>query len=425
MKLGTPAPRILMPSRALWTPRPIAVRGPALSVRFETQLCDRHGRVERTLQRGRNTITNWGMDQLASTSVGLLINYLVLSSTQDTRKRAISGGNQLTVTYTSPSNIAVVADANFFEAADAGRTLALPSVPELKITTFTDATHVTCQTPSGDWLPGFTPPGPTVYGSATVYYTDDNTLDTYFTQFNTYDTGGSSIATDDSNSRFIHQRIFLSAVVSGSTWTVNQLGWSDGNGSHNCFGIANLTGADSIPVGKRYRVVLTVYSNYVPINLSGVTANWGGTIGSYTLDIRQEYIGRDDWNGGDNDGNFIQPHCLSDEANIYQAGWWTTAHALVSTYWQGQSGGTPPAGLDQHSKGAVTMSSYTNGQFKRTKNIRYRDTDTITNATALGCAQGGGGPMLTLRPQSGTITKPSGFWADITMPIYWTRDLPA
>ena len=65
----------------------------AFRVRYETQLCDRHGKVERVLQRGHNTITNWGMDQLASQSVTDLISYLVLSFSQDTRPmvRVVSG----------------------------------------------------------------------------------------------------------------------------------------------------------------------------------------------------------------------------------------------------------------------------------------------------------------------------------------------
>ena len=41
---------------------------------------------------------------------------------------------------------------------------------------------------------------------------------------------------------------------------------------------------------------LDVYSVYTPINLVGVAVNWGATIGAYTMDIRQEYIGQD---GGD------------------------------------------------------------------------------------------------------------------------------
>src|SRR6266545_788774 len=133
-----------LPARPLWVPRPILLPASSLSLHYETQLCDRHGRIERVLQRGRNTITNWGMDQLASQSIYALINYLVLSN-----------------------------------------------VPELKITTYSDATHVTCQTPSGQWLPGFSAPGSaTVYASATIYYTSINTLASYFTQLNTYDTAG-------------------------------------------------------------------------------------------------------------------------------------------------------------------------------------------------------------------------------------------
>ena len=367
------------------------------------------------------------MDQLASQSIYALINYLVLSSTQDARKRVLPGGNNLTVTYTSPNNITVVADQNFFLVGDVGYVLALPNVPELKITTFTDATHVTCQTPSGQWLPGFSAPGSaTVYASATIYYTSINTLASYFTQLNTYDTGGQTQTTEASNSRFVHQRIFLSATVTGSQWTVNQLGWSDGNGSHNVFGVANLAGADVIPVGKKYRVVLTVYSGYTPINLVGVAANWGPTIGNYTLDIRQEYLGNDLGSGGA-ESNFLQPHSAANYVRNWYATWWGTTHNLVASYWQGQSGGTVPGAVDYvPGTTLVSLGSYTAGQFTRTKNLRWPDTLTITNATALNCGDTGGGgyPILTLRPQSGTITKPSAYWCDVTFQIFWTRNLP-
>jgi hypothetical protein len=408
--------------RPLWTPRPIALRPASLSVRYETAICDRHGRLERVLQRGRNTITNWGMDQLASQNIYTLINYLVLSSTQTARKRALQGGNNLTVTYTSPTNISVVADAGFFASGDVGYALALPSVPELKITAFTDSTHVTCQTPSGEWLPGFTAPGsPTAYATGTVYYTSINTLDTYFTQFNTYEAGGVTLTTDASNSRFIHQRVFLSATVSGSAWVVNQLGWSDGNGSHDCFGIANLGGADNIPIGKKYRVTLTVYSGYTPIDLAGVAVDWGATIGAYTMDIRQELLGLDQ---GGYYPNVLQPSCVPNSPGV---GYATNTHALVSPYWEGQSGGTTPATLNGPflTGGSGVAGSYTNGQFKNTKTFKWPDGMSITNATVMTVSDSNYYPLLTLKPQSGTVTKPLGYWCDVTIKVFWTRDLPA
>jgi hypothetical protein len=400
----------------------------SFGVRYETQLCDRHGKVERVLQRGRNQITNWGMDQLASQAISDLIQYLVLSDTTDTRKRVMPGGTTLTVTYTSPTNIAVVASANFFVSGDAGNTLALPGgVPELKITTYTDATHVTCQAPSGEWLPGFSPPAPSVYSQATVYYTSVNTLANYFTQLNTYDTGGQTESTDASNSQFIHGRIFLSGVVSGSNWTVRQLGWSDGNGSHNIFGVAQLSSADVIPIGKRYRVIMSAYSGYTPIDLSAVTVDWGSTIGSYTMNIRQEYIGHDT-PGGTNNGNFLQPHRYQSGSGVGWTAYYKTAsHVLVPAYWQGQTGGTAPSLFTDDTGEAVTLGAYTNGQFKRTKNVRWPDTVAITGATALAIAPpivGGQVPILTLKPTSGTVSKPSGYWCDATFKVFWTRDLP-
>ncbi len=378
------------PARPIWkglTP----IRGAALKVRFETAICDRHGRLERILQRGANTITNWGMDQLASTFPQNL---------------------------TSPTNISVVSDLSFFVASDAGRTLKLPNVPELKITIYTDTQHVTCQTPSGDWLPGFSVPGsPTNYSVATIYFTDLSTLATYFTQFNTYDTGGATQTTDATNTQFIYERIFLGPAVSGSDWTVNQLGWSDGNGSHNCFGIANLASPDVISVGKKYRVKLNLYSTYTPLDLVGVAVNWGATIGNYTMNIRSVYFGYESsWT------TILQSLGGSGCRSNYR----TDNPAMPSIYFQGQSGGTDP-GLWLGNAGGqnVSFGSYTNGTYKRTKNIRWPDTQSITAAYALFVSEEAGyRPMWVMKPQSGTVTKPIGYWCDWTFPVYWTRNLP-
>jgi hypothetical protein len=377
------------------------------------------------------------MDTLASLSLKTLTDYLVLSDTQDTRKRSLPGGNTLTVTYTGVTNITVAAAQNFFEAGDVGRTLSVPNGgQELKITVYTDPQNVTCVVPQGEWLPGFTPPGtPPVYGTGAVYYTSLNQLSGYFTQFNTYDASyvpnPIRCITDNANSQFIHERVYLSAVVGGSDWTVNQVGWSDGNVGHNVFGMANLPSADIVPVGKRYRVKLQVYSIYAPINLTGVAVDWGGVIGSYTFDIRQEYIGVDQGYGTNGEGagagssrsNLLEPHSITDQTSgAYNASYRTAAYSLVSTYWQNQAGGTPPVNSGWTNAEAITLGAYTGGQFKRTKTVRWNDSTAITAATAL--AIRALYPMLTLRPQTGTVTKPTGYWCDATFKVFWTRDLP-
>jgi hypothetical protein len=426
----------LLGPRPLWTPRPIALPARSLAVRFETALCDRHGRVERVLQRGTNTITNWGMDTLASVKLKVLHDYLNLSSTADTRKRVLPGGNTLTVTYTSPSNVTVVAAQNFFEAADVGRTLSVPNGgQELKITAYTDPQNSACVAPQGEWVPGFTPPGtPPVYGTGAVYYTNNSFLATWFTKFNTYDTSylpnPIRCITDNSNSRFIHERVYLSGVVSGSDWTINQLGWSNLDASNNCFGIANLASADIVPIGKRYRVKLQIYSQYTPIDLVGVAVNWGGVIGSYTFDIRQEYMGSESGYGTGGEGagtasysNFLEPHSIGQDASACNSAFKTAAHTMVPTYWQYQSGGTPPSQTGWTDIQAPTLGAYTAGQFMRTKNLRWTDSVAITAATALGL-HGSASLHLTFKPQTGTVTKPSGYWCDATFKVFWTRDLP-
>jgi len=171
-------------------------------------------------------------------------------------------------------------------------------------------------------------------------------------------------------------------------------------------------------------VKLDVYSVYTPIQLAAVAVNWGATIGNYTMDIRQEYIGQD---GGGVQGNILAP--LTIGAGTPQACWWNATHTFVAPYWEGQSGGTlpPNAGRTSLATGGLTQGAYTNGQFKRTKNIKWPDPDAITGATAVGIAYGGapgGYSPFTLKPQSGTVNKPSGYWCDWTFSVYWTRLLP-
>jgi hypothetical protein len=195
-------------------------------------------------------------------------------------------------------------------------------------------------------------------------------------------------------------------------------------------GIANLPSADTVPIGKRYRVKLQVYSQYTPINLVGVAVDWGAVIGSYVFDIRQEYIGID-WGynsngegaGSGSRSNLLEPHSINDQTSgNYKAAYRTAAYALSSTYWQNQSGGTPPTTTGWTNLDDITLGAYTAGQFKRTKTVRWSDSVAITAATAL--AIRAYFPMLTLRPQSGTVTKPTGYWCDATFKIFWTRDLP-
>ena len=115
-----------------------------------------------------------------------------------------------------------------------------------------------------------------------------------------------------------------------------------------------------------------------------------------------------------------------------RTGFWTSAFSLGGVYWKDDAGFTD---LSSRTRGTelsgtcVFDSSYTNGQHYKTRRIRWLDTVAMTNATGFYCGQryGGTGPQhmpnLTIRPQSGTITKPSGYWCEIQFPLHWTREL--
>lgn len=408
----------------------------SLSVKWETFLCDAAGRIERPLQSGRNMITDWGMDNLQATTIMTLIDYLHLGDTTQTLKRlAGSSSATLTLDDTNPASIAVTSDVNFFEAGDVNRTLKVDGVPEMLVTGYTNAQAVTAKARGSVWLPSYTPTGVIVSGAAGIHYTNTPSLATEFTRFNTKDTGtvvNDLEVTDSANSRFNCTKVFLSGVVSGSAWTVNQLGW--GTNTTNCFGKANLGSPDTVAVGKRYRVELTVYFGFTPINLSAVTVNWGGTVGSYTCDIRQERIGKPGDIGSSSNPdpggryNFLRPTTVG----TINAGWWTSAFTMDTTKWHDDGSFTnlnSRAGQNlQTSSGALIDAAYTSGNFNFNRTARWFETSTITAATGLfigtkNTAANILQPCLTVRPTSGTITKSNGYRVEIIFPIYWSRQL--
>lgn len=410
------------PAKALWLPHRFTLPPQRVTVRFETAICDAAGRVVRKGQSGWNTVTDWGMDALAVNRQSSLVNYLHVGSSLGPAKRVLTGGITLSLnSVADPTNITVTAQSNFFLAGDAGNTLFIDGLgQELKIVTYTDATHVVCATRQSVWLPGISPTtGP--FATAGVHFTSTNTLTAQITKFNTYDTSApnnNAELNDSGNSRWIHQRIFLSAVVSGSAWSVNQLGWSDGNGSDLVFGKVNLAAPDAVAVGQRYRVQLQLYSAKTPTNIASFSANWGATIGTYDLSMREEAIGMDSSN---TEHAFCNPY-YNPAANQVQ--WWTSAFTLVPTKWDGDSGfaNLPHSGAaGTFSTGAITTGSYTNGTHKTVRNAFIPDYLTMTAATGL--AYGQFRQTLSVKCNTGTITKPIGYYAQLIFPIYWTRGI--
>lgn len=399
-----------------------------IGVRFKTQLCDSNGKVERDLQEGFNTITDWGMDSLASKRQDELIAYLHLSDTLGPVKRVATGGATLSVVVTSATSIDVTCSAGFFSAGDVGNTLSIDDfggagvTQELKITTFTDSQHVTCSTRQGAWLPGFTP-GSGPFSSYGVHFTSVNTLANQTTKFNTYDTSASNYSAelnDTGNSRTIHQRIYLSGTVSGSAWTVNQLGWSDGAAGDNVFGKVNLAITDTIPVGKKYRVTMQLYSAKTPVDISSQSVNWGATIGTYDLAIRQEVIEKD--SNSTNGNSWLNPKFSRAGFKTY---WWATAKSMNAVKWDGDSGfNRSPDGFPPNTSNTddVTDSSYVSGSHTKTRTWKIPDSITITAATKIVLTQPTNTTQpLAIRPNSGTITKPSGYWCALSFQLFWTR----
>jgi hypothetical protein len=413
------------PPKPLWVPQRYSTRPQNLSVRFKTWICDGDGKIIRPGQEGWNTITDFGMDSLATAGVETLINYLHLSSALGTAKRTLPGGTTLSLTSVAdPTNVPVTASAAFFLAGDVGNTLYIDGLgQELKITAFTDSQHVTCATRPGVWLPGLTPTtGP--FSTAGVHFTSANTLTTDFYAANTYDTGAlnyNAELNDSANSRFIHQRIYLTAAAP-SSWTINQLGWSaNGTVGGSVFGKVNLTSPDNVAIGQKYRVQLQLFSGYTPINIASQSVNWGATIGTYDLAIRQEVIPKD--------SNTTQgPSFLKLKTTSSPSGWAyaTAAFSLVSTLWEGDAGysNTPHASLAVSitDSACIINGAYTSGSHNFLRTFKLNDTSSISLATGIVLRMGSGlGQILTLKPNTGTITKPSGYYASLIFPLYWTR----
>jgi hypothetical protein len=411
---------------------PLTHRPRPMAVRFRTWICDGNGKIIREGQSGWNTITDYGMDFIAGASCSAAINYLVVSSALGPAKKVLSGGTTLSITSTAdPTNLAVVASANFFAAGDVNNTLYIDALgQELKIIAYTDQQHVTCATRPGVWLPGITP-GTGPFATAGVHYTATNTVATEITRFNSYDTTATNNnveLTDYTNSRFIHQRIYLSGVVSGSPWTINQLAWSPNFGAgNNVFGKVNLVTPDNVAVGQKYRVQLDLYSGYTPINISSFSANWGATIGTYDLQIRTEFISGDTaTNGGP---PFLSPSFGSSSAGVYGTWFTTAAFTMHSAYFFGDPSGPTSGQLHAPAGSAAGASwsdaSYVSNTFKKVRTWTIIDTLTVTAATGIGLGAGGGNnqynQIFAVKPNSGTITKPSGYWAALSFPIYWTR----
>lgn len=413
-----------------------------LSVRFKTEICNAAGIPISAPRYFRNMVTDWGMDQLPATTIPDLINFLVIGDEAESLKRA-AAGQLLTIDYSGGAgNLLISTDINFFETlaavppGDLGRTLKIAGFPELLITAVVDAKNIQAKARGSVWPEGFDPavPGTGTHSDFAVHLTNSNSIAGYLTRFSTLDTSAADRKVelnDSSNSRTIHQRIFLSSIVSGTAWTARQLGWSDGNGSNNCFGKSTLPSPDVIPVGNRYRVTLQVFSAQTPIDISGLAVDWGAAAGSHVVDVRQERIGLDTKNGGSSGVNIPFNFRRQKPPSSLTVGYHTNPFTLGVIAWEGDAGFT-----DLDSRGFVQVSGsevlvddgYIAGDHRMIRRCRWSDTLEITNATGLyvGHRSSINSTLLsyvTIRPQSGTISKPLGHWMELNFPLVWTREL--
>jgi hypothetical protein len=397
------------------------------AVRFKTELCDSKGRVIRELQTGRNMITDYGMNQLAALTLPTLITTLHVSSTTQNMKTVAAAGNSITIDDSTHGADYVYLETlnNFFTPTDAGSTLKIAGVPEMQLIDYTDPTHMVGIPRGEDWLPGYAPTaGP--YSDFGIHRTEISTLGAQFATVATFDTSAANNNTeinDSANNRWIHQRVWLSAVLGGGGWTVNQLGWGTGVAGGNVFGKANLLTPDIIPAGNRYRVTLQVFSTVTPIAMAGVAVNWGATIGSYTLDMGTERI----WSETAK-GHFLEPFFPNaGNLRLYTL---TSAPALQAVAYEGDAGFTQISTLGTNTlyvpAAGDVNGAYVNGEFKRMRRFLLPDTVAINAqclAWILTTDPALSRPPFRVRSTAGNIVKPSGYFCDIVFPIHWDREL--
>jgi hypothetical protein len=109
----------------------------------------------------------------------------------------------------------------------------------------------------------------------------------------------------------------------------------------------------------------------------------------------------------------------------------TSAVSVQATLWQGDPGNSAlSAETNSAFRGSTEQDSYVTGSHFRRKDLRWPETIAIPAATALtwvafdtqvgvfNLTRG-----LIIRPQTGTITKPSGWRIEARFPIRWTREL--
>jgi hypothetical protein len=98
---------------------------------------------------------------------------------------------------------------------------------------------------------------------------------------------------------------------------------------------------------------------------------------------------------------------------------------LASIKWEGDTGfnfGPHTFATYVQGAGILTDGSYTSGQHTKGRTFKLLDSAAITSATGIGLLGiSSGTQLLSIKPNAGTITKPSGYWAALTFQLYWTR----
>jgi hypothetical protein len=330
----------------------------ACAVTFTREIIEFGGRLVRRFEPQKNLLLDQGLNFLGNGGASQwnqLFNYCVLGiGTAPTRRD--SG----VVKFTRTGNN-VVADANFFEAADSGRLLKFDSGEECYLT-YVNGTNATSNIS-----------GSVAASEGTIYYVNATAhqTETKRTGALANDSGADGSSWNGTTGVLSMWRTFLFAAETGSV-TYREIGWSPNAGAGaNLSGRALLAGGgDSLIAGQIYKVKVQFDVTISPTAAVGFvvpTGIWAGATGQTR--IEQASIGIIQV-GGAGQQNILDPGFTG---AVQMA---TGSIALQAPALTAPTFPTGPIGAGK----ALTADAYTAGSFTRT----YRATFGTTEGNSTG-----------------------------------------
>lgn len=377
--------------------------GQAAAVHYRVDVIDAAtGRLIRRLPRRRNLILDQGLDGIAVRSWALAFRYAAVGTGTTPTKR---DSGAVTV---SRAGFTLTASAGFFEAADVGRLFKFDSGEEVRISAYTDSTHVTTSTS-----------GTIAAAEGTVWYVNQTALITETKRTGTYAQDGGSNGSAFSGDTYTHKRTFLFAAESG-TVTYREIGWSHDVGSGaNLFGRDLLAGAGvTLVAGQQLRVVVELSVAYSPASsvVMGEVGTGGiSTVGTCGLEsINTTNAGFVEANG--EGSNFGAPGVLDPSGGgVIFAATDSAAIAPISTSIPGVSGPL--------TNKTITLGSYSAGSFTLTKSATFNVSEANSSAIrSLVLSRSGGYTGFRVRLDSAQ-TKTSAQTLTIGFTFSWGRIL--